>query len=159
MSFFTKAMIINLLFIYPWHSLYNFILGRSALCSNPVHAPSRPVGLIVFFRPLAALHLWHQQSRRDDGRRPDHRLWLHRYWQHGKLRDSRKRRTSGANAGSSGSEQPADHRAGEAVQRLREHLDRHPRYWQVLQGCLSRCLRPLQHHLLVHLLLTRDVEV
>lgn len=93
----------------------------------------------------------HRQPRWDDHRPPDDRLRVDGHEHHGELWDAGERRAPGADAGPGGAEWPADCRPGEAIQGLREHLDRHARHRQVLAGGLPRSIHTLQHHLLVHL--------
>lgn len=99
--------------------------------------------IVSFFTSLAAVYMWHWQPWWDDDRPPDHRLRVYGYEHHRELWDARERRPPGANVGPGGTEWPADRKPGEANQRLREHLDRHPRHRQVLEGCVSRSVHPL----------------
>lgn len=110
------------------------------------------------FTSPAAVYMRHRQPGWYDDRQSDHWLWVSRYELHRELWVAREWRPPGANAGSGGIEWSADCQPGEAIQRLREHLDRHPRHRQVLKSRVSWGVHPIQHNLLVHLLITRDSE-
>ena len=97
----------------------------------------------VCFTSLAAVYLWHRQPRRYDDRPPDHWLRVHGCQHHRELWDAGEWRPPRSNHGPGGAERLADHGPSEAAQGLREHLDRHPRHRQVLEGCLSWCVHPL----------------
>ncbi|XP_031644251.1 gamma-aminobutyric acid receptor subunit rho-1 isoform X1 [Oncorhynchus kisutch] len=106
-----------------------------------------------------ALYLWHWQPGRHDVRPPDLRLHHHgrqphsELWHRRELWDARERRQAGEDVGPGGSGGSPAHGPGKEA-RLCEHLDRHPRHRQVLTGPIPWFLRPVQHHLLVYLLLT-----
>ncbi|XP_031644252.1 gamma-aminobutyric acid receptor subunit rho-1 isoform X2 [Oncorhynchus kisutch] len=109
--------------------------------------------------PVVALYLWHWQPGRHDVRPPDLRLHHHgrqphsELWHRRELWDARERRQAGEDVGPGGSGGSPAHGPGKEA-RLCEHLDRHPRHRQVLTGPIPWFLRPVQHHLLVYLLLT-----
>lgn len=73
---------------------------------------------------------------------------------HWKLWNARQRSETGEDFCSVLNSRQSDHQSGEELKKLREHLDRHSRHRQVLKGDFSWSIHPLQHHLLVHLLLT-----
>ncbi|KAL0170860.1 hypothetical protein M9458_035456, partial [Cirrhinus mrigala] len=127
-------------------------ITRKEQCSEVIRAAVKRLSLLCLRPHVAvALHMWNSKPR---GHNDDHMLQRRGSQRLGDLRDARERREAGADPGPADPRRQPEDESGEDVTGLRQHLDRHSCHRQVLTSDLSRRVHALQHHLLVHLLLT-----